>query len=234
MKRFKFNIHRGKIDKFFPKKRVKTKAQIIEILMETLQLILQNRAISKDKIAGKVILIIDKMSRLFFISDNKFYSIAFPFYIREENGNFIITLQKFDYIDYIEDDNDIFIEVDYEIISNVLSFIKCDNFKNQCSLDFITPIYEYEFYEKKFWIFLRELLLMEDGYIRYDYDPINYKKAKERDKPYLHPLHHYDLFYSSNATFKIGLSDKIANDDFIDFLDINSNCQYLTKPTSME
>jgi len=147
MKRFEFNIHRGKIDKFFPKKRVKTKAQIIEILMETLQLILQNRAISKDKIAGKVILIIDKMSRLFFISDNKFYSIAFPFYIREENGNFIITLQKFDYIDYIEDDNDIFIEVDYEIISNVLSFIKCDNFKNQCSLDFITPIYEYEFYE---------------------------------------------------------------------------------------
>jgi len=166
MKRYEFNIHKGQIEKFFPKKRIKTKTQTIEILMESIQLILQNNKIPKEKIAGKIILIVDKMSRLFFINKNKFYSITFPFFIEKNNNDFTVKLQKFDYLDYIEDENDIFIEVDYQIISNILSFVKCDNFKNQCSLDFITPIDEYEQYEKKFWIFLREVLLMEDGYIR--------------------------------------------------------------------
>ncbi len=230
MKKFEFNIHKGKIDKFFPKKRIKTKTHIIEILMESIQLIMQNNTISEEKIAGKIILIVDKMSRLFFISKNKFYSISFPFFIEKDNDNYIIKMKKFDYIDYFEDENDDYIEVDYQIISNVLSFIKCDNFKNQCSLDFITPIDEYEQYDKNFWIFLRELLLMEDGYIRYDYDLYNYNKAKEIGKPHLHPLYHYDLFYSSNATFKVGLSNKINDKDFIDLLNINTDCQYITKP----
>jgi len=229
MKRYEFDIHIGKLDKFFPKKRIKTKTQIIEVLMESLQLILQNYKISNEKTAGKIILIVDKMSRLFFISENKFYSITFPFFIEKIDNNFIIKLQKFDYLDYIEDENDLFVEVDYQIISDILSFIKCDNFKNQCSLDFITPIDEYEQYEKKFWIFLRELLLMEDGYIRYDYDIENYKKAKRSGKSHIHPLNHYDLFYSSNATFKIGLLNEINNEDFIDLLNVNTDCKYLTK-----
>jgi len=232
MKRYEFNIHKGLIEKFFPKKRIKTKAQIIEVLMGSIQLILQNNEVSKEKIAGKIILIVDKMSRLFFISENKYYSIAFPFFIEEVDNNFTLRLQKFDYLDYIEDENDTFIELDYQIISNILSFIKCDNFKEQCSLDFITPIDEYEQYDKNFWIFLRELLLMEDGYIRYDYDQENYKKAKESGEIHLHPLNHFDLFYTSNATFKIGLNSNLNDDDFIDFLNINTNCQYLTKPST--
>jgi len=232
MKRYEFNIHKGLIEKFFPKKRIKTKAQIIEVLMESIQLILQNNEVSEEKVAGKIVLIVDKMSRLFFISENKYYSISFPFFIEKVDNSFIIKLQKFDYLDYIEDENDTFIEVDYQIISNILSFIKCDNFKNQCSLDFITPIDEYEQYEKKIWIFLRELLLMEDGYIRYDYDLENYKKAKNEGYPHLHPLNHYDLFYSSNATFKIGLLNEINNEDFIDLLNINTDCKYLTKPST--
>ena len=232
MKRYEFNIHKGLIEKFFPKKRIKTKAQIIEVLMESIQLILQNNKIPKEKIAGKIILIVDKMSRLFLISENKYYSISFPFFVEEVDNNFTIKLQKFDYLDYIEDENDTFIEIDYQIISNIISFIKSDNFKNQCSLDFITPIDEYEQYEKKFWIFLRELLLMEDGYIRYDYDPENNQKAKKKGYPHLHPLNHYDLFYSSNATFKIGLQDEIHNEEFIDLLNINTDCKYLTKPST--
>ena len=232
MKRYEFNIHKGLIEKFFPKKRIKTKAQIIEVLMGSIQLILQNNKVSKEKIAGKIILIVDKMSRLFFISENKYYSIAFPFFIEEADNKFTLRLQKFDYLDYIEDENDTFIEIDYQIISNVLSFIKCDNFKEQCSLDFITPIDEYEQYDKNFWIFLRELLLMEDGYIRYDYDQENYEKAKEIGEIHSHPLNHFDLFYTSNATFKIGLNSNLNNDDFIDFLNINTNCQYLTKPST--
>jgi len=229
MKKFEFNIHKGQIEKFFPKKRIKTKAQIIEILMESLQLILQNKTIPEEKIGGTITLVVERMSRLFFTSkeDKKIYSIVFPFFIESIDDSFVVKLQKFEYLDYIESENDSFIEIDYQLISNVLSFIKCDNFKEQCSLDFITPIDEYEQYDKNFWIFLRELLLMEDGYIRYDYDEKNYKKALENGEQHFHPLNHYDLFYSSNATFKIGLLDEISSNDIIEFLDIRKECQYL-------
>ena len=228
MKKFKFNIHKGQIEKFFPKARIKTKAQIIEILMESLQLIMQNHTIPEDKIGGTITLVIERMSRLFFTSkkDKKIYSIVFPFFIEKVDDSFTIKLQKFEYLDCIEDDS--FIEIDYQLISNILSFIKSDNFKEQCSLDFITPIIdEYEQYNKNFWIFLRELLLMEDGYIRYDYDEKNYKKALENKEKHLHPLNHYDLFYSSNATFKIGLLNEISSNDIIEFLDLKKECQYL-------
>ena len=229
MKKFEFNIHKGQIKKFFPKARIKTKAQIIEILMESLQLILQNNTIPEEKIGGTITLVIERMSRLFFTSkeDKKIYSIVFPFFIERIDDSFVVKLQKFEYLDYIESENNNFIEIDYQLISNVLSFIKCDNFKEQCSLDFITPIDEYEQYDKNFWIFLRELLLMEDGYIRYDYDEKNYKKALKNEKQHLHPLNHYDLFYSSNATFKIGILDEIQNDNMINFLNINKECLYL-------
>jgi len=229
MKKFEFNIHKGQIEKFFPKARIKTKAQIIEILMESLQLIFQNNTIPEEKIGGTITLVVERMSRLFFTSkkDKKIYSIVFPFFIESIDDSFVVKLQKFEYLDYIESENDSFIEIDYQLISNVLSFIKCDNFKEQCSLDFITPIDEYEQYDKNFWIFLRELLLMEDGYIRYDYDEKNYKKALENGEQHLHPLNHYDLFYSSNATFKIGLLDEISSNDVIEFLDIRKECQYL-------
>jgi hypothetical protein len=230
MKKFDFNIHKGQIDKFFPKGRIKTKLQIIEILMESLQLILQNNIISEEKIGGTVTLVVERMSRLFFTSkkDKKIYSIVFPFFIEVIDNLFSIKLKKFEYLDYIESENDRFIEIDYQLISNVLSFIKCDSFKEQCSIDFITPIDEYEQqYDKNFWIFLRELLLMEDGYIRYDYDEKNYKKAFKNGEPHIHPLNHYDLFYSSNATFKIGLLNEISSDNMIEFLNINKECLYL-------
>ena len=68
---------------------------------------------------------------------------------------------------------------------------------------------------------------MEDWYIRYDYDEENYKKAKRYWKEHTHPLNHYDLFYSSNATFKIGLLNEISSNDIIEFLDLKKECQYL-------
>jgi hypothetical protein len=229
MKKFEFYIHKGQIEKFFPKKRIKTKTQIIEILMESLQLIMQNNFIQENKRGGKIILVIEKMSRLFFITNDnkKIYSITFPFFIEKIDNSFIIKLKKFEYLDFIENENDNFIEIDYQLISNVLSFIKCDKFKEQCSLDFITPIDEYEQYNKNFWIFLREILLMEDGYIRYDYDEKNYKIALQKGEEHIHPLNHYDLFYSNNATFKIGLLNKISNDDMIEFLNVRKKCLYL-------
>ena len=212
MKQYSFNLSSVIYKKVFPEYRVKTKAHIIEILMEiTRYILLQNDpefVVSNDNSVGKVILYIDKMSRLFFFSENKYYSIVFPFHFLEENGKYKVVFQSH-------------MEVNSQLIAKVISIIKCDEFKAQCSLDFVEPICDIEDdCDENFWIFLRELLLMEDGYIRYDYD-------YEHTNGDLHPLNHYDLFYSSKATFKIGLSNKLNEKEFVDLLDINSDCKYL-------
>lgn len=61
---------------------------------------------------------------------------------------------------------------------------------------------------------------MEDGYIRYDYDPAN----EDGD---IHPLYHFDINYSSAVTYKIGLNKPIKGNDFQDTLNIKTNCAYL-------
>jgi hypothetical protein len=68
------------------------------------------------------------------------------------------------------------------------------------------------------------MFLMEDGYLRYDYDPVNYIKHQKSD---VHPLYHYDLFYTSNATFKVGLNSSVAEDDFVDLLNVKTTCKFI-------
>jgi len=206
MKIYKFNISQIYLDRFF--KPIRSKAEVIEVLMETIRYMLLNPIVDEEDRAGKIILKIDKMNRLFFFTNKKYFSIVFPFFaIKKENGYLFSFKNK--------------IEIDSRLISQVLSIIKCDEFKAHCSLDFIEPICDYEEEcDENFWIFLRELLLMEDGYIRYDYD-------EEHENGNLHPLNHYDLFYSSHATFKIGLNQELDESDFLDLLDINSDCKYL-------
>jgi len=93
MKKYSFNLSSVIYNKVFPEYRVKTKAQIIEILMEITRYILLHNdpdfVVSDEDSMGKVILYIDKMSRLFFLSENKYYSIVFPFHFLEENSKWV-------------------------------------------------------------------------------------------------------------------------------------------------
>jgi hypothetical protein len=209
-KEYFFNFSEAYLEKFFPKRRIKSKAEIIEILMETIRYMLLNPEILEENSAGTIILRIDKMSRLFFISKYKYYSIIFPFFVVFQENKYNFSFKNM-------------IEIDTFLISNIISIIKCDDFKANCSLDFVSPICDYEDNcDENFWLFLRELLLMEDGYIRYDYDENNQDEHS-------HPLNHYDIFYSNSTTFKIGLKDRLSKEEFIDLLNVNTNCKYLMK-----
>ena len=59
----------------------------------------------------------------------------------------------------------------------------------------------------------------ELGYIRYDDDINGFKEAAQKGVPKQHPRYHYDVNYSQQAAFKIGLDKKITPDKFIQFLD---------------
>lgn len=217
MKKFEFNLDKAYLDKFFPKYRIKNKTHIIELLMEATRYILINPTIKPDKIVGKIVLYVDKMSRLFFFTENKYFSVSFPFLVHELDEE---QKHKFSF------QNDI--HIDSRLIGQVLQIIKCDEFKEKCSLDFVAPICDYEENcDENFWIFLRELLLMEDGYVRYDFDEDNHKKFKAKGEEHLHPLNHYDLFYSNNTTFKIGLNNRINEEKFIDFVNVKTSCLYI-------
>jgi len=207
MKIYEFYISEPYLNKFFTP--IRSKAEVIEVLMEAIRYMILNPNVEEENRVGKIILRIDKMKRLFFFADEKYFSIVFPFLATKEyDENYLFSFENK-------------IEINSRLISQVISIIKCDEFKAHCSLDFVAPICEYEDEcDENFWIFLRELLLMEDGYIRYDYD----EEHKNGD---LHPLNHYDLFYSSSSTFKIGLNEVLSEDEFIDLLDIKSNCRYL-------
>ncbi|GET25510.1 hypothetical protein [Prolixibacter sp. NT017] len=215
MKRYEFDLSLSAQKLFFPEERVKTKLQVIDILMEATRYMLANPTIAKTNITGKLVLLVDRMSRLFFFKEGKHYSIVFPFLVSEIEGTLHFSFQNN-------------LEVDSQLISNTISTISCDSFKDKCSLDFIEPIYDYENeFDDNFWIFLRELLLNEDGYIRYDRDEKSYQEAKEKGEEHKHPLNHFDVFYSSNATFKLGLHSESAEEQLIDLLNTKTDCKYL-------
>lgn len=219
MKKHSFNLSKVIYNKLFPHYRIKTKAHVIEILMEATRfMLLQNDSdfiVDNDNSMGTMLLYIDKMSRLFFFDDKKYYSIVFPFHFLKKEDKYQIIFKGR-------------IEVNPQLISKVISIIKCDAFKAQCSFDFATPICDAEEdCDENFWDFLRELLLMEDGYIRYDFDQVEYDKAKERGEENRHPLNHYDFFYSNDATFKIGLKEKLSEDSFLDLLNVHTDCKFL-------
>ena len=217
MKKYDFKLSEPYLKKFFPEKRIKTKLEIIQLLLEATRFMLFNPTakLADQDVKARLFLCIDKMSRLFLIKDKKYYSIVFPFVTYENEGAFRFSYYENEY-------------VDSRLISQALAIISCDKFQEKCSLDFITPISSEEDYNENFWIFLREILLTEDGYIRYDHDEDGYNTALGNGYQHRHPLHHFDLFYTNKATFKLGLKAAITNDDFYDLLDVKTDCKYLT------
>ncbi|PHR72667.1 MAG: hypothetical protein COA66_05270 [Arcobacter sp.] len=212
-KLYEFDINYEYKKKFFLP--IRNKNHIIEILMNSVKYMLLSPSVDDDKIEGKLILYVDKMSRLFFIEDDKIYSINFPFSVYEKEDTFKFSFLSID-------------EISYKLTSDVIELVNCKQDNNNCTLSFFEPIYEYEEDENEYiWSFLHQLLTLEDGYLRYDHDPKNFKKYQERNEEDKHPLHHLDIFYSSNNSFKLGLRCAIDGDTLISFLDSSKDCKYI-------
>jgi hypothetical protein len=95
---------------------------------------------------------------------------------------------------------------------------------SESCLDFIDPIISFE---ENIWTTFRDLLISEDGYIRYDKDEKGYKEAKLKKEEHRHPLNHIDVFYTNQLTLKLGLTEEYIDTDLIDMMNTNTNCRYL-------
>ncbi|WP_158799529.1 hypothetical protein [Pedobacter sp. L105] len=216
MKKVSYTLNESTLDIFFPHERIKTKVQILTILLEASRFLLYNKP---DELVSesKLILQVKKMSRLFFVTNNKYYSINFPFTFIINDGSAIINYKNI-------------IDLDSKTISDLLSILKDDRFNSLVCLDFAEPIYELESdYEDNLWVLLKDLLMLEDGYLRFDKDTEGYLNAKADGKEHTHPENHIDIFYSNNNTFKIGLEKTIVHDTFLDYLDNQTDCMFFKK-----
>lgn len=208
-----FHIYENFIENFFF--RIDSKKHIIQLFMETIRYILSYEN-KKCNYAGKIILHKNKMSRIFFFTEGKYFSVYFPFSIDFNDKELKIYYKS--------------IEINYYIVTKILEIIKSEKFISEDIYTFMEAFEDTSIdSDICFFTILRDLILLEDGYIRYDVDKKTYEEYRAKDMPNVHPEHHYDLFYSNQATFKLGLKKHINEQHFIDLLDITTDCNFVAK-----
>ena len=132
-------------------------------------------------------------------SENKIYTISFPFSIQNEEGGILFEGEILD-IHTIKAMNEI-IKLIESSNSYEEFFLKYDEIDN--GYDFKAE--ELEFATK----ILKKLFEKELGYIRYDYDA----QAEENQGVQFHPAYHLDIFYEKDVSIKLGLGTR--DDTFI-------------------
>lgn len=187
---------------------IRNKREEIIYLMRMIKILLVGQQLEASHTMGEIRLVVSKMSRLFLFFPGKYISVNFPFTVIEREGQIIF--------------NSPFVsEVDSRITSQILAILEqAELFDSDCVLTFAEGVYGTAEYLEGFWSLLRHLLLHEDGYVRYDYDPENEDGRR-------HPLHHYDIFYSSGVTFKVGLNGGLDYERMVDFLEVATDCHFL-------
>jgi hypothetical protein len=151
---------------------------------------------------------ISKMSRLFFSSANKVFSVNFPFTAIEQDD--CLRFRSIHHSD-----------INGALTSNIISILESTtSLEAREVLEFADPIFSQADSDPDFWCLFRDLLMSEDGYVRYDHDDI-------RNNGNLHPVDHLDIFYSSANTFKLGLGGRISADILTDMLNLTSDCHFI-------
>lgn len=207
MKRFYFSIAQWNSDFIF--KPIRSRNDVIVLMMKVIKLMDVGPILTARPEGQHFELVVAQMSRLFFFSENKHYSIGFPFSVALEDGRVYFKTGSG-------------VDVDSQMTSDILSVMSSSEvFEYDDILDFATPVSDFLFHNPGGWTVLRELLMQEDGYIRYDHDPAHANGN-------IHPLYHLDVFYSSGQTFKIGLTKKSDSNYLIDALDLQTACHYLS------
>jgi hypothetical protein len=203
--------------------RLKSKTQLISILVTSLKIILTDLNPREEGSGTFCIKDYGFIKRIFFtVYDEekkilKHFSFTFPFNITftETEVNFNLNNRE--------------IVIDLFILEILSTLCKNNWFSdtNEGNHDILTFIESYgdllydfnipKEMELDLWSVIITLLTFEPGYIRYDYDVDNYEE-------HVHPLHHIDVNYSDIGTFKLGINsnieiqDRLKLDQFEDIL----------------
>lgn len=213
---FQLEIPIALTNTFFPHERIKTKLQVLKIQLEACRLILYADRLDSTDEVNRIVVSINKMSRLFFFSERKSYSINFPFAISDNDDDDVLIYHNSG------------VTIDSKIISMIYEVIDDPKFLTNDCLEFADFIDDVcKMHTMNIWGIIFSLLISEDGYLRYDEDKDGFERAKSNGIPDHHPLHHVDLFYTSSSSFKIGLRNRLLHSNFISLVDNDKECMYL-------
>jgi hypothetical protein len=148
------------------------------------------------------------MNRLFFVTEKKISSLSFPFNAEQLPGGSVRLRSQSG------------IEIDSLNSSQVIALLSESSLARNPSHTALAEALIDAHSDSDAPSILVELLLWEEGYIRYDWDTGRADAA-------LHPEHHIDVFHSSPSSFKIGLDNRIRVEELIDIMEIESSCRYL-------
>lgn len=201
---------------------IRERYDIIRIIVEACEYVVDNQykeVLNINEIVPqtKAFIFIDKMTRLFIVEDKQIFSVVFPF-----NVNLIeskVTFHHFEINHSVLAAINSIVHESMELY-NIESLIDCI-WENTKEMELTTE--EKQIVDQ----IIYHLMSYEMGYIRYDVDPINAQKYNERGKPNIHPENHFDINYTSSATYKVGLKSAITMQDFVDFLNINTDCWFV-------
>lgn len=202
-------------DIVFPNYRIKERRQIMEICIRSCRELTVTQPIQPEFLSkGHAVIYVDKMSRLFFFSENKYVSITFPVSLLVEEGK----CPQFLY------DNK---QIDAQMWSLLVSM---------ASTSYDEVIQSLEYYDYCSMVDGSEYLIQnlfeqfqqtDYGYLRYDCDRDAYLDAIKKGRKHSHPLHHFDIHLSNFATFKTGITEELKPNQFIEFVNNEENRWYV-------
>ena len=154
---------------------------------------------------------IDKMSRVIISEEDKMHSFHFPFSIKDEREALSVFFKGR--------------KIEPAMVSVLTSIFTSSNHSSLVAVleRFWNAIEELGVSpndEDYLAALIMHLLAFEVGYLRFDHDPANQKDQ-------LHPLNHIDINYSNQATLKVGVTDKLSHENFIDILNVTTPCYTL-------
>lgn len=208
----------AKIGKFYYEKftkPIRSKKDLVLMLLDTIDALYLGENMIEDA-QGTIIVKVSRMSRVFYELGDKMFSIVFPFSL-DKNSD-----PKYCIFDSVTERI-----VDARTVSFMRTIIKDIDLVSSTFEQLLEQVYfnadsekfDYEFIDGCCKIILR-LFTTESGYIRYDYDV-------EHQNGIRHPLNHLDINYSSKCTYKLGLYNRIVMSQFIELLDIETDCKFV-------
>ena len=193
---------------------IRTKEDIIALLVNTIKLLVSMPAIAERdcRQENKIILFVDKMSRLFFCMKDKIFTVNFPFSVFESDTTESITIR------YRH------VEIDSYLSSLIVSVFV----DNASPMDDMKE-FVFQHMVENGWDdadpddvceIIKKLAIFEAGYLRYDHD-------EERANGRLHPENHIDFCYESSNEIKVGIDTLVDHKWMIDLANINTECKFL-------
>lgn len=206
--------------------RLDTKEKIWEIILEVSKLILVGNLVKPENAEGTFTINPDKrriyFSQILNSDEVKHFSFQYPFRIKKEEDVYVLRTYSQD-----TDIQSAHVQVILSLISKgVLSEARG---KYGIQLEFCSLVENTlnELYLSRSLVedlddILLELFLFEPSYIRYDEDLKN-------ENGRIHPLNHFDIFYSQQTTFKLGIENRYNFDAFLEFLCNEEECFYISR-----